>query len=291
MARLGLDHAAVAEINPRLVYCSISGFGQTGPLAGRSAYAPIVHACSGFDLANLSYQDGIERPLNSGLFIADVLGGALAFGAIQAALLARARTGRGDWIDLSLLDAMLGLQVYECQEAQFASTRRRPLYQPLRASDGFVIVAPVSQGNFEDLAAAVGEHGWMQDPRFATIEAREQNWALLMELLEGWTFARTAHQCEELLNAAGVPCARYVTPREAIDHPHLKARGSFATIDDGSGPFRVTNPAFRFAGATAQARDRVAGHGADGRDVLAATLGYTAAEIDALIAADVLVQN
>ena len=283
MRRLGFDYQTLAEVNPRLVYCSISGFGQSGPWAGRSAYAPIVHACSGFDLANLAYQDGLERPLNSGLFIADVLGGALAFGAIQSALLWRDRTGKGDWIDLSLLDAMLGLQVYECQEAQFGADRRRPLYQPLRTQDGFIIVAPVSQANFEDLADAIGRSEWKQDGRFSTVTAREQNWTLLMSLLEAWTCERSAQACEELLHAAGVPSARYVTTREAMQHPHLVERGTFTAIDDGAGSFQVANPPFKLARGEAHARGHVAGLGADGRSMLADMLGYTSAAISNLV--------
>jgi len=96
MQRLGLDYATVAKLNSRLVYCSISGFGQSGPWATRSAYAPMLHAASGFDLVNLSHQEGLERPLNTGIYVGDVLGGTYAFGAIQSALLARERSGRGD---------------------------------------------------------------------------------------------------------------------------------------------------------------------------------------------------
>ena len=106
MQRLGLDYATLARLNPRIVYCSISGFGQSGPWATRSAYAPMLHAASGFDLVNMSYQNGIERPLNTGIYVGDVLGGTYAFGAIQSALLARERTGRGDCIDLAMMDGI-----------------------------------------------------------------------------------------------------------------------------------------------------------------------------------------
>src|SRR3546814_2022597 len=97
--------------------------------------------------------------------MADVLGGVYAFGAIQAALVERTRTGCGQYIDVSLIDSMLHLLVFECQEAQFPSDRRRPLYKPLHAADGFVIVAPVSQNNFERLAEAVAHPEWKKDAR------------------------------------------------------------------------------------------------------------------------------
>ncbi|HEV2170759.1 MAG TPA: CoA transferase, partial [Candidatus Binatus sp.] len=124
MRRLGLDYATLARLNARLVYCSISGFGQSGPWATRSAYAPMLHAASGYDLVNMSYQNGLERPLNTGIYVGDVLGGACAFGAIQSALLARERTGRGDWIDLAMMDGLLGMLIYEFQEAQLPPMKR-----------------------------------------------------------------------------------------------------------------------------------------------------------------------
>jgi CoA:oxalate CoA-transferase len=160
MQRLGLDYATLAPLNGRLVYCSI---GQKGPWATRSAYAPMLHAASGFDLVDLSYQNGIERPLNTGIYVGDVLGGSYAFGAIQSALLARERSGRGDFIDLSMFDGVLGMLVYEFQEAQFPQKKPANTIQPTRAKDGFVMIAAVKPNNFEALARAVGHPEWMAD--------------------------------------------------------------------------------------------------------------------------------
>ena len=287
MQRLGLDYETLAAINPKLVYCSISGFGQTGSWSGRSAYAPVLHAGSGFDVANLSYQDGIERPLKNGIFIADVLGGALAFGAVQAALFKALRTGRGDQVDLSLMDAMLGLLVYECQEVQFPAERRRPLYQPTKARDGFLLIAPVSQNNFEALARATGHPEWVSDPRFATIHAREHHWGELMALLDDWAGPRSAADCEAAMHAGGVPCSRYYSVREAMAAPPVVERGVLQTISDGSGEFQVTNPAFRFREAPAHARDSVPELGEHGPALLRG-LGLTAVQIDTLIEQRVL---
>jgi len=94
MARLGLDYGALAPLRPELIYCAISGYGQTGPSAGLPAYAPVIHAACGYDVAHMSYQDGRTRPDNNGIFIADVLSGTYAFGAILAALQQRHHTGR-----------------------------------------------------------------------------------------------------------------------------------------------------------------------------------------------------
>lgn len=282
MQRLGLEYETLEGSNPRLVYCSISGFGQTGSWAARSAYAPVLHAVSGFDVANLMYQGGSERPLKTGIFVADVLGGALAFGAIQAALYRAVRTGRGEYIDLSLMDAMMSMLVYECQEAQFPAERRRPVYEPMRTKDEFVLVAPVSQKNFEALARAVGRPEWTADPRFATVAAREHYWSELLQLLEAWAAGRSAEECEAVLTAAGVPCSRYFSVRQAMDLPPVRERASFRTINDGAGPLRVPEPPFRFSRGAASAGGWVPELGEHGAEIVSRLLGYSDSQVMAL---------
>jgi len=282
MQRLGLDYATLARFNRRLVYCSISGFGQKGPWATRSAYAPMLHAASGFDLVNLSYQNGIERPLNTGIYVGDVLGGTYAFGAIQSALLARERSGRGDFIDLSMMDGVLSMLVYEFQEAQFPQKKPANTFQPTRAKDGFVMIAAVKPNNFEALARAVGHSEWMADPRFASAKGRSENWDTFMAMLDQWASTRTAEECETILTKGNVPCSRYFTVREALQQPHLEQRGSFSVIDDGAGPLKVPNPAFRFENAAAQAHNYVPTLGADNAAVLTSVLGYASERIASL---------
>ena len=281
MARFGLDFATLAAINPRLIYCSISGYGQTGPKALFPAYAPVIHAASGFDMVNLRYQDGADRPATSGIFIADVLGGTHAFGAIQAALYQRARTGQGQHIDLSMLEAMVGMLVFETQEAQFPGDARRPLYTPLKTNDGFIMVAPTSPRNFEQLSDAVGHSEWRDDPRFLTNADRNANWATLLALTELWTIERSAAEAEAILSRHGVPCARYREIGELLDDPQLAARGAFAQVHDGAGTFKVPNPPFRMSGSRVEARDHVARLGEDGAAVLGA-LGVSAEAVAAL---------
>jgi crotonobetainyl-CoA:carnitine CoA-transferase CaiB-like acyl-CoA transferase len=242
----------------------------------------MLHAASGFDLVNLSYQDGLERPLNTGIYVGDVLGGTYAFGAIQSALLARERTGRGDCIDLSMMDGVLGMLIYEFQEAQFPQLKRANTFQPTRAKDGFVMIAAVKPNNFEALARAVGHPEWMSDDRFANAKGRAANWAKFMSMLDEWASTRTAEECEATLSEGGVPCSRYFTVREALAHPHLGQRGSFSVIDDGAGPLKVPNPAFKFGNANAQARDYVPALGADNSLVLSSVLGYSEDSIAAL---------
>ncbi|WP_311267852.1 CoA transferase [Sphingobium sp. WCS2017Hpa-17] len=275
MQRFGLDYATLAAINPRLIYCSISGYGQEGPKAHHPAYAPVIHAASGFDMVNLHYQDGADRPATGGVFVADVLGGTHAFGAIQAALYQREKTGQGQHIDMSMLEAMVGMLVFETQEAQFPGGARRPLYSPLRTGDGFIMVAPTSPRNFEQLSDAVGHPEWRDDPRFRTNADRNANWATLLGLTEQWTMERTSAEAEAVLSQHGVPCARYRGMAEVLDDPQLAAREAWTTIHDGAGPFVVPNPPFRMSGSRAQPRDLVAQLGEHGASLLTEELGLS----------------
>ena len=282
MRRLGLDYDTLRASNPRVIYCAISGFGQRGPWAGRSAYAPILHAASGYDTVNLSYQDGLDHPLCTGIYVGDVLGGTTAFGAIQAALYRRERTGRGEFIDLAMMDAMLGMLIYEFQEAQFPVSKQARGFPPTRAKDGFVMIAFVKPNNFEAMAHATGHSEWISDLRFATINSRLKNWNELMGLVGEWASPRTTAECESILDGAGVPCSRYYSVREAIALPHMAERGSFETIDDGAGAMRVPNPAFKFEESPAHARNHVPALGADGAEILSSVLGYSANQISSL---------
>src|SRR5579864_3446490 len=119
MARFGLDYPNLQAVNPALIYCAISGYGQTGPSADRPAYAPVIHASSGYDLAQIAHQVETRRPDYCGIFIADVLSGTYAFGVTMAALHRRQSTGEGQMIDVSMLESMLSLTLSEIQAAQF----------------------------------------------------------------------------------------------------------------------------------------------------------------------------
>jgi CoA:oxalate CoA-transferase len=282
MARLGFDYGTLEKHNPKLVYCSISGYGQSGPGATRAAYAPIIHAASGFDAANLSYQIEQEYPASTGIFTADILSGAYAFGAIQAALVHRERTGQGQAIDVSLMDSMLNLMVFECQEAQFPSEQKRPVYAPMKSKDGHVIIAPISQKNFEQMAEAMQRPDLKADPRFATGQARVKHWTELMAIIEQWTQQRSGVEIESIMDAGSVPCSRFLTVAEAMKDPQLAARGSLARIGDRAGEFLVPNAPFQFRGSATAAGPSVAALGADGTDLLSGLLGLSSESIDAL---------
>src|ERR1700748_2259910 len=176
MDRLGLGYEALRKINPRLIYCSISGYGQTGPAAERAAYAMIVHAESGFDRSLMRYAGDRDRPAAGAVFVADILGGIFGFSAIQTAMVQRARTGTGPRIDVALMDCMLNLMVYELQEAQFPVHAPRPAYGPVRAKDGDLLIAPVTARNFTALCEVTGQGELKDDPRFNNVPSRGANW-------------------------------------------------------------------------------------------------------------------
>jgi len=281
MQRLGFDYATLSAANPRLVYCSISGYGQGGAHASLPAYAPIVQAASGFDMTSMRQQRA-DRPPNSAIFVADYLTGTHAFGASCAALVRRERSGKGEHIDCALMDSMLGMLAYEVAEAQEPVARPRLLFQATRAKDGFLIVAPISQGNFEDMARAMGREDLKADPRFATVAARSDHWDALMDELERWAAGRTVAECEAAMAGGGVPCARYQTVAEAMDSPYAAERGLFATVQDGGHTIRATNPPFKMAGAAAG--ESVPGLGEHGPAVLQEVLGLSPKDIERMIA-------
>ncbi|HYM32673.1 MAG TPA: CoA transferase [Candidatus Cybelea sp.] len=287
--RIGIGYETLRALKPDLVYASISGFGQSGPGAERPAYAPIVHAASGYDLVNLAYQTGGEtRPANTGANVADVLSGALAASAIQSALLHRERTGQGQMVDVALMDAMISLMPYDAQAVQFPNNRARPIYVPLQASDGFVVVAPVTASNFADMCRAVARPEWIEDPRYATGPERARHWLQLMAQVEDWTRARTASACETAFRAAGCPAARYATLSEALGDAQLAHRGMLVDCDDGAGPFKVTNSPYRLSETQPQAAGWVPRLGQHNREICEGLLGMAPDEIAALENAGIL---
>lgn len=277
--KLGLDYGAFCAIKPDIVYCSISGYGQTGPDAARPAYAAVVEAQSGYAYAQMKY-DNAEKPSNCGLFLGDTLSAVWAFAAIQTALLHRERTGRGGHIDVAMLDAMLFAAPSECQEASMGHFTRR-FYPPLKTSDGHVIVAPSTQSNFEQLARTIGHSEWLQDARFNSLTARYVHWDEQMRLIEEWTSQRTAQECESILQAGGVPCAQYSSYGQAMQRPQVKARGTFATLNVEGVETKITNVPFRIPGIPIQVQPWFARLGQHNVEVLRDLLGYSDEQIKA----------
>jgi crotonobetainyl-CoA:carnitine CoA-transferase CaiB-like acyl-CoA transferase len=259
MRRLKLDYGALRELNPKLIYCSISGYGQTGPSAELPAYAPVIHAAAGYDMAHLSYQPGRSRPDYCGIYHADVLTGVYAFGAVSAALYQRQVTREGQHIDVSMLESMLSLTLNELQWSQFkVSLPSRPMYGPLETADGYVMVAVASEKTFQGLVNAAGHPEWIGDPRFARYSDRRDHWGDLMEGVESWSRALTTEACLAELNGVGVPCSAYRTVAEALADPQIAHRGALSDVEDGGGRFKVLNLPFRMSGTDVSAGKRIA---------------------------------
>lgn len=288
MKELGLDYDSLKGEFPELIYCSISGFGQTGKRARDPAYAPIIHAASGLDMTHMRWNPQLERPQNTGIFTADSVSGLYAFAAIQTALVQRLRHGGGQHIDVNLLDATLGLLIFEFQDAQFPTTTERPVYPPLKANDGFVMVNPVNQTNFENMADAMGHPEWKQDERFRNNRVRENNWSILMAEVEKWTQQRSAIECEEILMRGRVPCSRFKTVPDLLADEELRANGSFAEVADGSGKFLVPNPPFRFSNAEVHAQEWVSDVSQDRQEILQGILGLSVEQVHELERAGVV---
>jgi crotonobetainyl-CoA:carnitine CoA-transferase CaiB-like acyl-CoA transferase len=254
MRRLKLDYASLRELNPKLIYCSISGYGQTGPSAELPAYAPVIHAASGYEMAHLAYQPGRSRPDYCGIYHADVLTGVYAFGAIGAALHQRHGSGKGQHIDVSMLESMLSLTLNELQWSQFeVKPTQRPMFGPIETADGYVMVAIASEKTFQSLMQVIGHPEWVSDPRFAIYADRRENWAELMKGVEAWSRAVTTEQCLAALNDQGVPSSAYRTVSEALRDPQIAHRGALAEVQDGGGTFKVLNLPFRMSGAKVSA--------------------------------------
>lgn len=289
MARFGLDYASLQQQHPDLIYCAISGYGQSGPWVNRAAYAPIVHAASGFDSVYMHAQGKRgERPPNWEIMIADILTGSFAFGAIQTALLGRERHGQGEFIDVSMMDAMMTLIPAHIQAAQMEAPPPIGRFCPVRTRDGFVMICIVSDKTMENLCAAIARSDLLGDPRFVR-GPRTANLNQLATEIEHWSTARTALECEAVLNQAGVPCGAYLQPEDLFDHPQVLERRSFTNLaSDRLGEFLIQNLPMKFRHADTTAASWVAELGAHTDEVLAEDLALAREEIDRLRAAGVV---
>ena len=279
MRRLKLDYETLRAFNPKLIYCSISGYGQTGPSAELPAYAPVIHAASGYEMAHLAYQQGRERPDYCGIYHADILTGVYAYGAIISALYQRQHTGQGQHIDVSMLESMLSLTQNEVQGTQFPiKPPQRPMFGPMETADGYVIVAVASEKTFQNLVTVAGRPEFIRDPRFAAYSERRDHWGDLMDGVETWSRTLTSQQCLAALNQAGVPCSAYRSVAEAMADPQSTHRGILADVSDDAGTFKVLNLPFRMSGAEVGPGPRVASVGEHTEEVLK-EIGMSDAEI------------
>lgn len=285
MDRLGLGYMTLSEIRPDLVYCSISGFGQNGPGAAEAAFAPIVHAASGYDLAYLAYAEGEKPPLNANA-TADILAAVHAAAAVQGALVQRVRTGKGGYVEVNLMDCMYNLLGYEVQEAQFPRPDSRIRFGAYKTQDGNFTILVLTQKHFNSFAEIADRPEWRTDSRINTVGKRYKNWRIWWREVESWTSTKRTEEAILQLNAAGIPCARYLTVSESLSLPQTASRGSLVEVTDGSGSFRVPIP-IHYHGQPLRGARYVSDLGEDTASVLG-EIGMSPSEIDALIVAGVI---
>ena len=289
MARFGLDYESLVSENPDLVYCSISGFGQSGPWVDRAAFAPIVHAASGFDSVFGAGQDNADRrPPNWEIMVADILTGAYAFGAIQTALLGKERHGGGEHLDVSMMDAMMTLIPAQLQAAQMQEPLPIGRFYPVKTSDGFAMVTAISNKNFENLCGLLQRPELLEDPRFV-FGPRTRHFRELAEEIEKWSQHLTTKECVDALNGASIPCSDYAELDELFTHPQALERESFSKISlEQFGEFLIQTLPVRFRDMSNKPASWAAKLGQHNEEILCGELGFTAGEVNELQSAKVI---
>jgi crotonobetainyl-CoA:carnitine CoA-transferase CaiB-like acyl-CoA transferase len=237
LAKYGLDYASLSAINPRLIYCSITGFGQTGPYAARPGYDLLLQAMGG--LMSITGEPS-SPPQRVGVAVVDLMSGLYATIGILAALSAREKTGRGQHIDLALLDvevaclANQGMNYLMTGTSPAQSGNAHPNivpYQDFPTSDGAMIVAVGNDGQFARFANALGAPEWAGDERYATNGARVINRAGLVAMIAERTAERTTKDWVALLEAANVPCGPINRIADVFADPQVQARGMKIALD------------------------------------------------------------
>jgi crotonobetainyl-CoA:carnitine CoA-transferase CaiB-like acyl-CoA transferase len=249
MDRLGFGWPDLRALRPDLVYCAISGFGQTGPMAGAPAYDQIIQGLSG--MMSVTGTPG-TAPLRVGFPVCDTVGGLMAALAIAAALAGRERTGRGCFLDVSMLEAAVSAMGWTVSSYLVCGVPPEPMGDQnataapsgtFDAADGPLNIAANRQEQFETLCREVGRPGLAADPRFAGAEARKRHRDALNQELNAALRARTALEWEQVLAAAGVPAARILTVPQAAGLDQLAHRGFFTDLpypDDSGRTLRVS---------------------------------------------------
>jgi crotonobetainyl-CoA:carnitine CoA-transferase CaiB-like acyl-CoA transferase len=236
-ARLGADWETLCELNPRLIYASVSGFGQTGPYAQRPGYDLIAQGLSG--VMSVTGEPGGD-PVKCGIPISDLSAGLFCAVAILSAVVARERTGRGQRIDTSLFEAALALSIWETAELWGTGRTPQPLgsahrlsapYQALRTREGYITVGANNQRLWKRLCDAIGRPELAADERFATNDARMANREALEAELESALAARSTDDWVAVLSEAGVPCGPIHDYRQVFEDPHTQAREMEVRLD------------------------------------------------------------
>jgi crotonobetainyl-CoA:carnitine CoA-transferase CaiB-like acyl-CoA transferase len=234
LSQYGLDYASIKEVNPRLIYCSITGFGQSGPYAARAGYDFLIQGMGGL-MSLTGRPDGTEGegPLKVGVALTDVMTGLYATVAILAALARRERSGEGQHIDLALLDVQIAALANQATNYLVGGLIPQRIgnahpsivpYQDFPAADGHIIVAVGNDGQFASLCVALGKPEWSADPRFSTNPQRVKNRNELVAMIREATVCRPVKEWIAVMEAAGVPCGPINDLEDVFSDPHVQAR-------------------------------------------------------------------
>jgi len=285
MGRLGFSYDVLKEINPKLIYCAISGFGQTGPDAYKPAYDQIIQGLSGVMAVN-----GDERlnPLRAGFPVCDTVGGLNAAFAIMAALFYRERTGNGQFIDIALLDSIMPLMGWVAANLLIGGQQPVPLGNDnftaapsgtFVTKNGFINIAANKQEQWDDLADELGLPGLKEDPRFKERDTRKANRKELTPLLEVKLKENDTAYWVEKLNARGIPSGDILGLEEALKAPQTAHRDTIVTVNEpGIGDIKIFNLTAKFSqtpGAVKTPPPRLSAHTAE----ILGGLGYTSEDL------------
>ncbi|MGI4985241.1 MAG: CaiB/BaiF CoA transferase family protein [Janthinobacterium lividum] len=258
MERLGLGPAALLAVNPKLVYCAISGFGNDGPMSHRPAYDQIIQGFSG---AMSVTGDGDSAPLRVGYPVSDTVGGLTAALAICAAVLAAQRDGAGRVIDVSMLESTLATMGWVVSNYLNAGVAPTPMGNEnftaapsgtFACGEGLLNIAANETRQFIALCDVIGRPALAQDGRFSERDARKRHRAALKQEIETALASASAAQWEDRLTAAGVPAGRVLSVPEALAQPQLAEREFIRALDDGEHVQRVTRAGFRMSNAVGE---------------------------------------
>lgn len=294
MDRLGIGYEVLNKANPRLIWCSISGYGQTGPDRLEAGYDGKIQAMSGIMAITGHPESG---PVRAGFAVCDTLTGMTAAFAISSALYQRTHTGTGQFVDVSMLEATLALlagQVadftvsgHRQQQSGNRAVSRRATADLFKAGEGHLLLAVNNDKQYRCLMQALGRADTFEDPRFADWFLRNDNEPALRAIIEEALAGDSAKHWEARLNAAGAPCASIWRVEEIIAHPQIVARGALQTVESEYGPLRFMGSGFQLAHGGGKLDTVAPPLGAHTDEVLA-RFGYSAAEIAALRAANAI---
>jgi crotonobetainyl-CoA:carnitine CoA-transferase CaiB-like acyl-CoA transferase len=295
MEKLGLGYATLAKLNRRLVYCAISGFGESGPESHRGGYDLIVQAESGvMDLTG--FPDG--PPVKVGNSIADLVAGMSGAHGVTLALLARQKTRRGQKVEVAMLDVMASLLTY--QAGMYLNAGRPPArrgnehpsivpYEVFKAADGYLALGVANNSLWERCCIALERPELAKDPRYATEASRVENRATLVPLLNEVLGARSGADWMKRLEAVGVPAGRIRTVPEVCESEHLRARGMLVALPHAkAGTVKMMGVPIRLHGTPGKAKTAAPVLGADTDTVLTRVLGLRRPDVQRLRKAGVL---